>query len=329
MATSHDWEIGELYRKSWKLVRANPMLWFLGIAAGVGSSQTFRLGNQFSSSGSKLGSAKPVIPPQLVAAVKGMLFSVPVWVYILLAVVLLVSVGIQIVLMLVYRAWATGLLLAETYVASEHKKPSLAAGSRLAQKAIPGMLAISIVPGLVIFLVMAIATGAYAGSFVLLSKHVLRDLPLLLFILLLVVFTIGGLYFFIRSLILLTFTTIWASRRLVFHSGPTATVFWDSWRVAKKKFWSMAGLGFMNSLMSMGVSIVSFLPLIVVGLLGVAGYFVTKAVPWSAPFLLFLGAVAACAYFIVMGIVGGAFVSFKASVWNFAYHAIEGVFHEA
>lgn len=256
---STNWDISELYRKSWQIIKNNKVLWLFGMAAvtfGSGSSRSNISSDKldsvlkfFQNNGSNPASNKltqvlgAATSSPFTETLRSLFFSVPIWLYILLGIGVLLLILVNVVLGIIYQAWVNGALISGVYSASTDQKPTISQSSNQAFTSIKGMIWLNLVPYLIFFLIAAILFAVLIFSIVLLPS-IAKAIPIILTVLAVITFFIGLLF--------INLTKIWASRRIVLDKKPTKESFWSSFKMVKQKFWHMVLLAIVNTVLPHG-----------------------------------------------------------------------------
>ncbi len=308
------WSIKTFYKEAWQIVKTHKVLWLFGIAAGTSSSLNFsdipfeKLFQQTpkSESNSVLGSSTSVIFDNL-----SYLFSaVPLWVYVLLALEVIILLVIMIGLAIVLQNWSTASLLLGISDAIHKRAVSIKTLSERAFLNLVSLIKITVVPFfllgaffLLVFVLLLLGL-TIAGSAV---KSLLG--------LLVVLATIA----FLIAVLLLTMTIIWAVRFVVIdHMSPKAALS-HGFTLVKAHFWLMLGLGIVNILTSMLVFVVPVAILIGIIALGVISLETNRSLGGS---ILGIGGTLFVVFILAIQLLSGVLTAFKATVWSLAYHVV-------
>lgn len=326
-----DWMIEELYRKAWQIVKSNKMLWVFGAAIATGAS--FNLPNlPDSNSGDtnglqKIFESNPQQGQELTRVlgtattatdgVISQLFSAaPPYLWIMLGLELFFLVLFAVFISVIYKSWATGALLENIDRCIKGGKAVISEASEKAFKVLKPLLWLEIIPSLILTLASII-------GFIILIVGIAIAPSILKVIFIL--FTIGFVFFLIYAWIMLTASLVWATRQVVMEGKPAKEALRSGYNIAKKKFWAILLLGFVNNMLIaivLGVPIVILVGIVIGGaiagfsseMLGIAIFIIAG--------LLFL------AFIIGMMVVSGILSAFKATVWSLAYGNIKGKYEK-
>src|SRR3989344_1046599 len=314
-----DWTISELYNKSWKIVKNNPVLWIFGLAVAAGVGLNFSNVDRIFDSDTK--NSLPATPSfqnftngqsdalgiSATAPWTNFLSQIPTWIWVTLGIELVAFVIFALAISIVSSAWANGSLISGIDAALEGKKPTIRESSEKSFKSIKSLAWLTVVPGLVLTLVASLVLGTLAAftAFV----------PSAVKVILIIVIILLGLvtYYFA---IYITLSRIWALRMVVLDGKGGKEALFAGYRVAKKKTWSMIGLGLVNTIASIMVALV---PIAILGLLFFGGFAFAKSVTVLSTILITLAITFGILAVIVLMLLGGIITSFKASTWTIAY----------
>lgn len=323
-----DWEISDLYKRAFEIVKKNKILWVFGAAlAGLSSNFNSNSRSSFDSdsfqkifnNAPKEASPSAEINQVLGAAATdfGQIFSnIPMYVYLLLGAEILLLVIFGIVTSLIYRAWVEGSLLIGTKDASEGKKVEIASSSERAFRVLKPMIFLNVVPGLLLTLISVAVFGLIILGFVfgdIVLKVILGFVTLICVLLL------------IYAIIMLTLTSTWAVRKAAFEQLGGKEAFKASIGIARKKFWPSLLLGVVNTILAAVVTMVPVAVLVAIIAASVAGFIFSKNLGLS---LIATVAVLIVPFMVIMNVLGGVIAAFKASVWTLAYEKIKGKNYE-
>lgn len=312
-----DWSISELYSKSWQIIKDNKILWLFGMAAVGFSSGSSR----FNFNSDSFDSIKKFFQntDTFAETIKNLFFGVPIWVYALLGLGILLLILINIILGIIYQAWANGALIAGVNAGAVSQKPTISESSHNAFPAIKGLIWLNIIPTLIFFLITAVVFGILILGIVLLPSFS-KAIPIILTVIAVIGAFIGWIF--------LTLTQIWASRRVALDKKPAAESFSSSFKVVKKKFWHMLALAIVNTMLSLVAMFIMAVPILIVGGIAVFSFIFSKPNLSLLPFLIVIGVVLFLLYTVGYVIFSGILNSFKASIWTLAYNHTKGESNE-
>lgn len=327
-----DWSISDLYRKSWEIIKNNKILWIFGMAtvslssgSNSGSGRFDSLKEIFQNNNASTGSDKV---NQVLGAstntftdtLNNLFFAVPIWLYILLGLGIVLLILASIVLGVIYQAWVSGALISGVNIAATGQKPTISQSSHLSFPAIKGLIWVNLVPSLIFFVVTFVVLGLLILGIVILPS-LAKAIPIL--------FMVIAVFAALISWIFINLTQTFASRRVVLEKKPGSQSFSSSFKIVKKKFWRMLGLGLVNTLLSLVVMLIVAIPILIVGGVALLGIIFTKAPnPSLVGTLVVAATVLILVYFLGYTIFSGILNSFKASVWTLAYNHIKGEYDE-
>lgn len=329
-----NWDISEIYKKSWHIIKNNKILWLFGMAMAGASTGSFSNSNFNSKDLDSLknlfqnntGTTTDAVTKTLGAAttdvyttLSNIFFSVPIWMYILLALGVLLLILISIILGIIYQSWVNGALIDGVSQANSNQKPTISSCSHAAFPAIKGLIWVQLVPSILFFLVSITVFVILTFAIILLPSFS-KAIPILVMVVAIFAFIAGWLF--------LTLTQIWASRTIVLDQKPASQAFSKSFQVVKKRFWHMLGLGIVNTVLSILVTIIMVIPIIMVVGVGVFGMILGASSPSIIVALVSIGAVFLLLFILGSMILGGILNSFKSSTWTLAYKHIEGGVNE-
>ncbi|MCL5784314.1 MAG: hypothetical protein M1142_03100 [Patescibacteria group bacterium] len=329
-----NWSISELYSKSWQIIKDNKILWLFGMAAvglSSGSSRTniksgdidsirkFFQNNDPGTTSNKITQVLGASTDTFAETIKNLFFAVPIWVYVLLGLGILLLILANIILGIIYQAWANGALIAGVNAGAVSQKPTISQSSNNAFPAIKGLIWLNIIPTLIFFLITAVVLVILILGIVLLPSFS-KAIPIILTVIAVIGAFIGWL--------LLTLTQIWASRRVVIDGKPGKQSFLTSFKLAKGRFWKMLGLGIVNILISLAVGFIIAFPLLIAGGITIFSVLFSKSNSSLLGFAILSVIVTALIYIFISPILFGILNSFKATVWTLAYNKIKGEYDE-
>lgn len=320
--TESDWSIEALYRGAWQIVKHNPVLWLFGMAAAIaGSGYNFRFPDvdpqgwqkifedayQQGGNDAVLGNATSA----LFESVSQLFAHVPVWLYVAIGIELLIFLAITIVLALIYSNWANASLLSGIQLAMQKKPVSIADSSERALSKIIPLLQTTFVPSLLLSVIMLVVIGMLAMG-IAISPSGLKAIFIL--------FLIVWIAVLIVAWFLLSLTLIWASREVVVHNKKPREALGHGYHLAKKKFWSMLLLGFVNNIVTtMAIAIPVGL---MIGAL-VGGFFAFSSYKSLGISLFVFGGTLLFLFLLAGWVIAGVITAFKAAVWSLALEAIK------
>lgn len=324
-----DWEIGTLYKKSWEFIKKNKVSWIFGsLVAGATSSfsggsharlnskdlKDFQdIFNNFSSPKAQsfntvLGNTTSSFSETL-----GHIFSqIPIFFYVALGIEVIALILVGIVISLVLKAWAEASLLQTIELSIDKKEVSITNASHLAFKSIKSLLWLYIVPSGILFVSAGIV-------FLILVLLIVKG-PIFLRIVSIGIMVISILIVLLLSLFL-SYARVWAVRKVVIDKKQAKEALFGGLKIAKKKFWAMSLLGFVNGLAAF---FVIGIPIGILAALLLGGVFSYNSNAPLAISLIVTGAISILLFLCIMPLLTGVITAFKAAVWSFAYKNIRG-----
>ena len=314
------WSIKTFYKEAWRLVKTHKVLWLFGIAAGASTSFNFSGNNLFdpdsmqkffhstpqSGSDSVLGDSTSVIFENL-----SYLFSaVPMWVYVLLALEVIVLIVIMIGLTLVFQNWATALLLDGVSGAIRKRPVSIKSSSERGFVSIVPLMKVTLVPYLILGASALLLFGLLSVGLSLASSAVSGLFGFLMAI---------GVIVFIVAFVLLTLTLIWAVRFVVIDHASPKSALSHGFLLTKAHFWRMLGLGIVNLV----VSILAFvIPVAILVGVFAAGFLTLGTNKSLGGSILGIGGILVVLFILAIQLLSGIMTAFKATVWSLAYNVV-------
>lgn len=335
-----DWTIGELYSRSWEIIKKYKVLWLFGMvmagaaASGLENSRWDALipsdseetptetdpeviseglyqGGQVLSTSTQAG-----LGDQL----QQLLSDIPTYLYILggIEVVLLVLTGWAV--LFVYGSWANASLIEGIQTALAGGNVSIRDSSEKAFRSIKPLVWLAIVPTLILILASSIIFPILAIPLIVPTTNLFIIGGLTIKVLGVFVLAIAVLIWIV-VVIFLTLAQIWAPREVVIDKKPAKDAFFAGLRIARRKFWSMLLLGLVNTILTM---VVVGIPVgIMVGFLA-GGFLTFEKIPNVGIGLFATGGILLLAFVILGQLFGGIIIAFKSSVWTIAYNNIRG-----
>lgn len=324
-----DWKISELYEKSWEIIKKNKVLWIFGMAVGVGSGGSSFNSNFDTDSIEKILNNKEketagILPNVLGDATdKGsqlfnqLISAIPAPLLLVLGLEVLILVILGLIISFVYGAWANAALIQGIQNAINHGVNGKAVSIRDSSEKAFGSIKPLIWLGILIFLIVFGAVFAFMIPILLVVA--INNTVLTVIMVLLAILSV------IPLILIFVMTGIWAPLMVILDKKPAWVSLKMGFRLAKKKFWPMLGLGIVNSILAFFVVGIPFIVLtgvvigVVIGIIWGATQ-TTNLTLILAPFAAILVLVALVGFMLLSGIV----TAFKASVWTIAYNKIRG-----
>lgn len=319
------WEIADLYKRSWHIVKKQKVLWIFAAAlAGTGTSGISNVSRLSRFSGKtdskmfeRLFQNYHANPPVLgdstssfFETFKHLLSQIPPFLYILLGVELLAALLIGVFIALVKKAWATGSLLEAIELANKGKDVSIEQSSTGALKHVRALMWLLFAPSFLLGIIAVVLIAVFILGIVF-GNGILKIVSIVLLI-------ITFLSFFVFS-ILLSLSSIWASRQIMVDAKSGRQALFEGFRLMKKKLWPMILLGLVNTVCSFlifGVLIGVFAGLIIGGFLNFQNN------SFLGFGLLGSGILGIIVFAIFTPVLSGIITAFKTSTWSLAYHVI-------
>lgn len=325
-----DWEISDLYSQSWQIIKKCKLLWILGVAAASGGYNFSNFSNFRSADFNKIfnnpnNQELPQKATQVLGAatstpfmesIKGIFSTIPVYFYFILGAEVLILILIGLVISIIYSAWAQGMLIQATDTAADDKDPTIADSSPKVIPHLGSLVWLKVIPSLILILALVI------GLAVVIFGLALGNIVIKVIFGILGIVALGA---FIYWMIMLSLTQIWAPRQVVLDGKFGQAALLSSFKLVKKKFWSMILIGLVNILLTGTIMVAIILAIGVVGvILVLIGFLLGKAVPTLIPSLVIIALVITIPILIGLILLGGIAESFKATVWTLAYRKIRG-----
>lgn len=330
-----DWEISELYKKAWQILKKNKVIWIFGLASGLGlgsfnsrfSSNNFNakdlqnIQNIFKSpenatQSAKLSQVLGTSTSSFGTSTQQIFSHIPTYIYIVLGLELLIAVVVGVIISVIYRAWIQGALISSIQIALQDKTPTIKESSQKAFPSIKPLIWLQLVPSLILMVTFFAVTG------VLVLLIIFASLPIKIIA---AIIAFAAFFVFLYFLIYLSLSQIWAQRRVVIDNIGAKEALISSYKLARKKNWAMIILGLVNNILGW---IVVGLPILIVAGIVIAGVFAvihlgnTALIP-----AIILGVILGIAVGLFILISSGLITSFKAIVWTIAYNKIKGKFN--
>ncbi len=324
MPPKPDWTISELYNKSWKIVKNNPVLWIFGLAVGAGGGLNFSNVDRIFDSDTKnslpatpsfqnfTNGQSDVLGTSAAAPWTSFFSQIPIGIWITLGIELVALVVFTTIVVIISSAWANGSLINGIDSALSGKKATIRESSEKSFKSLKPLAWLTFVPGIVLTLVASLVLGTLAAF----TAFVPSAIKVILIIVIILLGLIT-LYF----LIYIALSQIWALRMVVLDGKGGKEALFAGYRVAKKKTWSMIGLGLVNTIASIMVVLV---PIAILGLLFFGGFMLAKSVTVLSTILITLAFTLGIIALVGLVLLGGIITAFKASAWTIAYKNIQG-----
>lgn len=324
-----DWEISDLYSKSWQIIKNHKVTWIFGaaVAATAAGSSNFnssssgdseslqKLFNQGIPEASSSAEMSQVLgesigPFQQLG--QEILNRIPMHYYMILAGEILFLIVVGILISVIYRAWAHASLIESVYSAYKQSKTTIAEASESGFKHIKSFIWLDIIPWLIVFTIVFIYGFLFTLGMIL-GNFTVKGIVLVLGIL--------GLIPLLYYALLISLGIIWGYREVAISDLSAKQAFWNGFKIAKKKKGASLILGIVNTFAAIIVTMIPVFLLIAAIAPSFIGYFMTKEI---SPVLIGLAVVATAILIPIMVILGAVVQAFKASVWTIAYDKIKG-----
>ena len=325
----HDsWQISELYSRAWQILKRNKVLWIFGIASTAIGFQSGHVSNPGSSSSTGTGTTNNILQNlpnssfqgfsanPAIKQIEQIFTSVPVGLYIALAIGVALLFLLGIILNIVFKAWSQSALLKGIEDGIDSKPVSIQSSSMAALPTIKPLVWLNVVPSLILFLsgglvigILAVFTAAAAGA--------LKAVPIILIFLSAVTFLMAAIY--------LNLTKIWASRLVVLEKKTAVNSLALGYKTAKKKFWAMSLLALVNTILGVVITII---PVIFIAIFGISGIMAFQSNKTLAIGLLIPAGLVLFLFILTSSIFGGILNAFKAIVWSLAFRQIKDEFND-
>lgn len=329
-----DWTIGELYSRSWEIIKKHKVLWLFGMAvAGIGSSASNirfdRLVNLIPDSekqkpvSNEISQASSNILGTSATASFGdiwghLVSTIPTYFYIIGGIELVLLIILGIIIGVIGSAWANAALIEAIQAAIAGGNVTIRGSSEKAFGSIKSLVWLAIIPTLILVLASLVIFPILAIPLIIggLTIKVLGGFVLAIAVLIWIV-----------VVIFLSLAQIWAPREVVIDKKPAREALFASIKIARRKFWSMLLLGLVNLILGAIVFGVLFgipLGLAIGGTLslikGNLSLGIGLVILGGLPFLLLL---------LISILPSGILTAFKATVWTIAYNNIRGKYDKS
>lgn len=318
-----DWTIEDLYRQSFRIVKTHKVLWVFGMAIASAAanfnlrspefdpetiSNIEQLWHKSTTDGSSsvLGSSTAV----MWESISYLFSSIPSWFYLLLVIELLLAAIIALIIGTIYQNWATGALLVGIQNVIHKRAVSIRESSEKAFLHIVPLIQVTVIPGFLLLfafvgVLFLLGVGfAASGSFLRVVFGTLLGISILAFLI---------------AWVLLVFSLVWAVREIVMSKKPWKVALQRGYFLARKKFWMMLLLGFVNNLL---IGLIVALPIGLIFGVFVGGFFTYSFYAELGIGLFVIGGMLLTLFILACVIFGGIINTFKASVWSLAYQTI-------
>lgn len=314
------WDLGEVYSKSFAVVKKNKVLWIFG--AFLTGSATFGLGNSFNKDTSYfdgLFSQQPTTANPIAELLTQTFSQIPPSVYLLLGIEIPALTAFIITLTLITRAWGTASLIQGIHLALNGKRVSIAESSKLGFKSLKQLIVFQILTSLIGLglILLAILLGVVLGAGIFSGGLLLKIIFGLLLILLILALLVVVLFFSI--------TVAFGERWVILSKIPAKDAISQGFKIARKKFWASLLLGFVNNLLAGAINFV-ITAIVLAGFVGpiIGGLLSFQDNPSLATVLFTLAGVVFISFIIASTLVSGIITAFKASTWTAAFNALNG-----
>lgn len=324
-----DWTIEELYRKAWQIVKNNKILWVFGAAIGAATSFNFNSSLDKSDTkwlqkifegdpqqGQELTRVLGAVTSRSDSIISQLFSAVPPYLWILLGLEFFLLVLFGIFVSLLYKSWATGALLDNLERCIKGGKATIREASEKAFTILKPLLWLQIIPVLILT-IGSVAVIVLLGTGIAFAPGLLKAIfGLLLF---------GFMFFLVYAWIMLTASLIWATRQVATGNKGAKEALRSGYNIAKKKFWSILLLGFVNNIL---VAIVIGIPIVMLIGIIIGGFFAYQSIQSLGIGIFIIGGLLLFTLIIAGIVVGGILNAFKASVWSLAYNNIKGKYEK-
>lgn len=313
-----DWEISDLYKKSWEFIKENKVTWAFGMAlAGLGGG--FQGSGNYKSffDLSKTASTADTGYDTLISLLHHLISGIPPFFYGIAILEIALVIIYIIIVTLIYKAWAQASLLTSIQKLIENKKSTMQEASQSAFPRIKSLIWLNLVPGLI----LGFSTFIIFGSLILGLVFSPVIVKIVLGIALLI--AIG---FFVYIIVYLSLSSVWAQRIIVVDKKSGKEALFAGYRLVKKKKWPMILLGLVNSIttgMIVGIPLIIMIALIAGGIFGITSNNTGLGIS-----LIFVGTLLIIPFVLCFLLLSGILTAFKASTWSIAYNNIRGKYEQ-
>lgn len=241
--------------------------------------------------------------------------NIPIGVWIILGTSIFLAVIIAIIISLVIREWARGALIASIHDVEDEKTVRLRSGSLHGLQFVKRYIFLHIIPGLLFTLVIAFVSGVFIALLLIVKSTAAKILIGLL----------GGLMFITVVLVggvLLLLTIILAEQLVVRQNLSAKEAIKVGFKLAKKYFFQMLGLGAIHLGIGCAVGCLTMLILVILAVVVFLAFIIGKQVGIIATIIVGIPII----IFILLSIlIKGIFQVFKTSNWTLLAREIEAL----
>ena len=307
----------KIIKRSWEIIKKNKILWILGMLLGGASVGSGGGGSGYdfdSSDVDKIKNSDFVDGDQLTSAIDSFLTSlseviakIPPYIWILIIVTLISVIILGIIVKIYLNNWAEGAVIGLVNGAEKGEEISFRKGAIYGIRFAKRLVLISIVPGLIYFLIL-IAFGLLIVFSLLFPVPVLNIILAIIFGFILIFFMLIGSLF-------LSLLKIISIRIVVVEDKDYLEAYKEAFTFVKKAFLEIIIQGVINYSFGCGFGCLYLIFLIVIIGIIILGFFihVGLGLPLALLGLLIL---------IVSGVFVGAFNSFKSANWTLLYKQV-------
>lgn len=333
------WTITELYRQAWRVVKKNKVLWLFGLLASAGTSYSGSYSG--SDSSNSTSSPDPSALPQLFnqpnspqnfnfqnldtnvlgAATDGLtqtlgqiLSQVPVYLYLIIALEILLLIGAGIAIAFVYKAWVTGSLLAGVKDGLNDKLVTIHDAGNQGLRVTGRLIRLMILETLIVIaFVMAALIPLFIGGMLLYLADPLLKVLIGLGLFIVIVLEVMAFVYLIIHL-------AWSERVMIEGENSAIAAIKRSFQLTKVRKAKTLGLGLVNVILGFLVTFVFMIPFFILMMGGFIAAFANQD--------LLIGLIPLAILLLLVFIAGSLFLSgfitaFKATVWTGAFNNIK------
>ena len=308
----------KIVKRSWEIVKHNKILWILGMLLGgasVGSGGGGGSYNFDSSDVDKIRNSDFIEGDQIISGINSFLTSlsnviakIPPYIWILIFVIFITVVIIGIIINLYINNWAEGAVIGLVNGAEKGEEISFRKGTIYGVRYAKRLILISIVPGLIYFLILITF-----GLLIVLSLFF--PVPILN-IILAIVFGLVLLFFMLTGSLFLSLLKIISFRIVVIEDKDYLEAYKEALIFVKKAFIEIIIQGVINYGLGCGFGCLYIIFLIfLIGII-ILGFVIHLGVglPLAVLGLIFL---------IASGLLVGFFNAFKSANWTLLYRQVK------
>jgi hypothetical protein len=234
--------------------------------------------------------------------------SIPLWVWITIAILVIIAIIISVLITLYIREWARASLIASLQaIDSGDTEVNLKYGSDRGRTKTAKFIKLHIFPQIIFWISVCIV-----GILVFLLTYLIKDYNLLFFTFV-IIESLIGISFIVLGVVLLTLTIIIAEQRLIRFDESVKTSFKISFSIAKKYLFQMLGLALIHTGIGCAAGCLVAIIISIIILLVILLFTFNKTIGFVA---LAIISIPSLAIILSVIVVQGIFLVFKTSNWT-------------